>query len=55
MNDALTIVPICLVGCVYSIAIAYTVSMRMWAVVAFLFCYGLTLLGARLAQLISRR
>lgn len=54
MNRELIVAPIMVVGLLYSLAIMFTVHRKMWYIAAFLFCYGIALLGARLAQLISR-
>lgn len=48
------VVPIMLSGLGYSLAIGYMVHRRHWYIAAFLFCYGIALLGARIAQLIAR-
>lgn len=49
------VAPIALFGAVYSVTIGYVVHHHHWNVAATLFCYGIALLGARIAQLIARR
>jgi len=46
--------PIIGVGILYSLMVGYAVQLRRWDFAAGLFCYGIALLGARLARLIAR-
>lgn len=46
------VAPIAVSGLGYSLAIGYAVHHHLWTVAVIMFCYGLALLGARIAQLI---
>jgi hypothetical protein len=44
--------PIMFGGAVYAVIIGFAVTHKAWTVAVTMFCYGITLLGARIAQLI---
>jgi len=50
----LIVLPISSVGAVYSVVIGLFIQQRMWSAAVVVFCYGIAMLGARLAQLIAR-
>lgn len=54
MNRRLIVAPIALAGVGYSLAIGYAVRHHYWDVAATLFCYGIAMLGARIAQLVAQ-
>lgn len=41
--------PIVMCGTIYSLIVAVAIHARAWEVAAAIFCFGLTLLGARIA------